>query len=201
MQGIVPAARAGCARSVDPTAQAGLQPAATPGARSTDHIDRLIAHEVDLSADDVVERGPGTAIGHAADLCPYRTGEQHTAQMGRRAYARIAERQLFCVLVGIRDEAAELTGVLSGCYDAVRSLRHSAELDQDVVITLRATENSGDVFFLATFEPLGIVIHGYDFGIQQTASICESLSASFDKAIGDFDDQVYVTRLMRQLNG
>ena len=100
-----------------------------------------------------------------------------------------------------RDEAAELTGVLSGCYDAVRSLRHSAELDQDVVITLRATENSGDVFFLATFEPLGIVIHGYDFGIQQTAAICEPLSASFDKAIEDFDGQVFYTRHMRQLNG
>jgi hypothetical protein len=100
-----------------------------------------------------------------------------------------------------RDAVAELTGILSGCYDAVRSMRHSAELDQDVVITLRATECDGDVFFLATYEPLGIVLHGYDYAIQQTAQIHESLSASFDAAIKDFDDQVYCTRYMRQLNG
>lgn len=100
-----------------------------------------------------------------------------------------------------RDDRAELTGVLSGCYDAVRSLRHSAELDQDVVITLRAMTRDGDTFFRAKFEPLGVIFHGYDYGFEQTAAVGDGLSDSFDRAIEDFDASVSYTRWLRQING
>ncbi len=93
-----------------------------------------------------------------------------------------------------RDEASDMTGVLSGCYDAVRSLRHSAELDQDVVITLRATSGYGDVWFVATFEPLGIVIHGEKTETYSVPAM-ESLSASFDQAVREFDGQIAYAKL------
>ena len=49
------------------------------GARGTDDVDGLVAHEVDLPADDIVERRPRTTIRHAPDLDPDRARQQHAA--------------------------------------------------------------------------------------------------------------------------
>lgn len=90
---------------------------------------------------------------------------------------------------------AELTGVVSGCYNA-RSIRRSVETDRDVMIELSGVECDGDVFFFAKFAPLGCVADGDDF--QITATIYDTLDASFDGAIRDYDNLFFAAAVIGQ---
>src|SRR6185295_16618798 len=71
-------------------------------------VRRLVAQQVDLSAQEVIHRRPGSLVGHRQQVGLERAHEQHSTQVRRRADAGVGERHLVLVRLDVLQEILEV---------------------------------------------------------------------------------------------
>src|SRR5207249_9906266 len=72
---------------------------------------RLLAAEIDLSAEQVVEQWTAATVGHGGESGADRTLEQHPAKVTGGAEAGIRERHLLALRLGVGDELGRRVGL------------------------------------------------------------------------------------------
>src|SRR5262245_21489051 len=108
-----------------------------------ENIKRLITHEVELAAYEVVQRRSGALIGNNGDRHLDRVQEQEAAQMGGGADSGVSVHHLFPVRLHMRDEIIEVPSrkILSGDENHRRFRDHPDRLEVlDRVVTEVAVE-------------------------------------------------------------
>ena len=80
------------------------EPAQLAALDQRQHRADVVEHDVDAAGDEVVERGPGAAIGHVQHLDAGHALEQLAGEMDRGAVAGRGEGDLARVGLGVGDE-------------------------------------------------------------------------------------------------